>query len=427
MQPSQSTRPPTPQPRDTRAETLRALQRGNDAAAVSTDGGLLLEATPVDPTQVYDVRISELSGDGSRHVLLGARIPAAGALPALDALLDPAMPDLVLTRTDRAALTEQVHQLRAALRESTNMVVPAETAARMSGPPDRADAPTRRDGVAGGEPSTTATGPASPDVRVEDMVAELVGRDDPGLLSLHGAAREALEAREAAHGRAAQLTLARLAGLVEAGQAEPEAAGTVPAQVAAEMHAEVARAVIDHAREARVLAVPVTDAHIDAAVTDFERSTLVDLAACQQALVALGDRSWAHTAHDTAGLYLEYRDRHGYPREQARAATASEVADGIHADYEVAAARLAAAAEQRGEAAEAAGRRPSRFTLTGAPSGEPSPAGSNATSTCESTLLGVASAWTRPSSKRPLRAPTNAARPRTTSRTARTGWASTPH
>src|SRR5262249_31939762 len=172
--------------------------------------------------------------------------------------------------------------------------------------------------------------------------------------------------REAAHGRASQLTLARLVGLVEAGQAEPEAAGTVPAQVADEMHVEVERAVIDHAREARVLAVPVTHAHIDAAVTGLERSTLVDLAACQHALVALGDRCWAHTAHDTAGQYLEYRDRHGYPREQARAATASEVADGIHADYEVAAARIAAAAEQRGEAAEAAGARAPRFTLTGA-------------------------------------------------------------
>jgi hypothetical protein len=338
MQPSQNT-PRTPQPRDTRAETVRAVQRGEDVGAVSTAAGLLLEATPVDPTQVYDVRISELSGDGNRHVLLGARIPAAGALPALDALLDPAMPDPVLTRTDRAALTEQLHQLRAALHEATNPVVPAEIAARVNGAPDRGDAPTRRDGVA--------------------------GRRGSGLVSLHGAAHDALEAREAAHGRAAQLTLALLAGLVGAGQAEHEASRTVPAQVAAQMHAEVERAVIDHAREARVLAVPVTDAHIDAAVSDFERGTLVDLAACQQALVALGDRSWAHTAEDTAGLYLEYRDRHGYPREQARAATAREVAEGIHADYEIAAARIADAAEQRAGAADAAGDRPPRFTLTG--------------------------------------------------------------
>jgi hypothetical protein len=117
-----------------------------------------------------------------------------------------------------------------------------------------------------------------------------------------------------------------------------------------------------------VLAVPVTDTHIDAAVSDFERGTLVDLAACQRALVALGDRSWAHTAQDTAGLYLEYRDRYGYPREQARAATASEVAEGIHADYEVAVARLADAAERRAEAAGAARpggtRQPARFTLS---------------------------------------------------------------
>jgi len=51
MQPRQNT-PRTPQPRDTRAETLRGLQRGDDVAAVSTAAGLLLEATPVDPTQV---------------------------------------------------------------------------------------------------------------------------------------------------------------------------------------------------------------------------------------------------------------------------------------------------------------------------------------------------------------------------------------
>jgi hypothetical protein len=138
------------------------------------------------------------------------------------------------------------------------------------------------------------------------------------------------------------------------------------------MHAEVARAVIDHAREARVLAVPVTDAHIDAAASDLERGTLVDLAACQQALVVLGDRSWAHTAEDTAGVYLEYRDRHGYPRAQARGATASEVAEGIHADYEIAAARIADAAEQRashhGEAAARpdSTRRPPRVELTAA-------------------------------------------------------------
>jgi hypothetical protein len=73
MQPNQSTPLRTPQPRDTRAETLLALQRGDDIATVSTAAGLLLEATPVDPTRVYDVRISELSGDGNRHVLLGAR------------------------------------------------------------------------------------------------------------------------------------------------------------------------------------------------------------------------------------------------------------------------------------------------------------------------------------------------------------------
>jgi hypothetical protein len=264
--------------------------------------------------------------------------------------------------------------LRAALHEATHTVVPAEIAARMNSAPKRGDSPVRRDGAAGAEPGTTTTGPAPPEQRaltIEDAVAELAARRRPGLLSVHQAAHEALAAREAAHRRAAQLTLARLAGLAEAGQAEHEAARTVPAHIAAEMHAEVERALIDHDREARVLAVPVTDAHIDAAVSDFERGTLVDLAACQRALVALGDRSWAHTAEDTAGLYLEYRDRHGYPREQARATTASEVAEGIHADYEIAAARIATAAEQRashhGEAAARpdSTRRPPRVELTG--------------------------------------------------------------
>jgi hypothetical protein len=233
MQPSQSSRPPAPQPQDTPAETLRALQRGEDIATVSTGTGLLIEATPVDPTQVYDVRISELRGDGTRDLLLGARIPAAGALPALDALLDPALPDLVLTRTDRAALTEQVHQLRAALDEATHTVVPAEIAARMNSAPERGDSPVRRDGVAGAEPGTTDTGPAPPNHRaltIEDAVAELAARRRPGLLSVHQAAHEALAAREAAHRRAARLTLARLDALAEAGQAEHEAARRVPAQ-----------------------------------------------------------------------------------------------------------------------------------------------------------------------------------------------------
>jgi hypothetical protein len=71
-------------------------------------------------------------------------------------------------------------------------------------------------------------------------------------------------------------------------------------------------------------------------------------------------------------VYLEYRDRHGYPPEQARAATASEVAEGIHADYEIAAARIATAAEQRashhGDAAARpdSTRRPPRVELTAA-------------------------------------------------------------
>jgi hypothetical protein len=112
--------------------------------------------------------------------------------------------------------------------------------------------------------------------------------------------------------------------------------------------------------------MPITDAHIDAAVSDFERGALVDLAAYQQAPAAWRDRSWAHTADETAWLCLEYRDRHGYPRGQAEAATVREVAEGIHAEFEVAAARLADADEQRGEATDAAGGKPPRFTMTGA-------------------------------------------------------------
>src|SRR5262249_27478622 len=161
-------------------------------------------------TQVYDVRISELTGDAIRHVLLGARIPAAGAPPAPCGPLGPPAPEPVVTNTERRAPPPRGPPLRPARPERARPHGAGRATARTSGPPDRADAPTRRDGVAGGEPSTTATGPASPDVQVEDMTAELVGRDDPELLILHRAAHEALEAREAAHGRASQLTLARL-------------------------------------------------------------------------------------------------------------------------------------------------------------------------------------------------------------------------
>src|SRR5262249_28738738 len=68
---------------------------------------------------------------------LDAHTRAAGALPALQAVLDTTMPDLLLTRTDRAALTEQLQQLHAALHDTTTPIDPAQIAARTSSAPRR--------------------------------------------------------------------------------------------------------------------------------------------------------------------------------------------------------------------------------------------------------------------------------------------------
>jgi hypothetical protein len=142
MRPDQHIRPGTPEPQHTHADTLRALQRGEDVAAISTDAGLILEATPIEPTRVYEVQLSELRAEGTRDRLLDARLPAAGALPALQAVLDTTMPDLLLTRTDRAALTEQLQQLHAALPDTPTPIDPAQIAARTSSAPRRsADMP----------------------------------------------------------------------------------------------------------------------------------------------------------------------------------------------------------------------------------------------------------------------------------------------
>jgi hypothetical protein len=137
MRPDQRIRPGTPDPQHTRADTLRAVQLGEDRAAISTEAALILEATPIDPTRVYEIQLSELRADGTRDRLLNARLPAAGALPALQAVLDTTMPDLLLTRTDRATLTEQLQQLHAALHHATTPIDPAQIAARTGGTPRR--------------------------------------------------------------------------------------------------------------------------------------------------------------------------------------------------------------------------------------------------------------------------------------------------
>jgi hypothetical protein len=46
----------------------------------------------------------------------------------------------------------------------------------------------------------------------------------------------------------------------------------------------------------------------------------------------------AQLADDAIGLFLEYRDQHGYDEPQARAAAAHEVAEGVAAEAELRAA-----------------------------------------------------------------------------------------
>ena len=43
-------------------------------------------------------------------------------------------------------------------------------------------------------------------------------------------------------------------------------------------------------------------------------------------------------ANDAIGLFLEYRDKHGYTEEQARGAAATDTSDGIRAETELRAA-----------------------------------------------------------------------------------------
>jgi hypothetical protein len=174
------------------------------------------------------------------------------------------------------------------------------------------------------------------------------------------AASHAVNAREAAHQHVAELTLARLAALIDSGHDERHAAHLAAAQVASDVAARPEQlhdglmrspvsgdALIDDAREARALGARVTDQDIDAATSIEERDMLIDLAASQHTLVALRNRSHAETAGDTAGLYLEYRQVHGHDPLQARAATWLDAGEGIRAEREIAVYRLAEATERR--------------------------------------------------------------------------------
>jgi hypothetical protein len=365
MQADQNPRSPTPSPRNTRTETLRALRRGDDVAAVSTDAGLILEATPVDPSQVYEIRLSELGPDGGRDPLLGGRIAAAGALPALQAVLDTTSPDLMLTRADRADLTEQIQHLAAALHHTPTSIDSARTPDRtgVAAQPPAATIP-REGHLRMGSDDTPRTEVATASTRAGGWPALTeLQRRRPGLVSVQQAAHAALDARAAAHEHVAELALAPLAALIDPGQDDD-----VTRRLAASVAAEIAsrpepwqralgqwatasgRAVIDTARERQVLAVPVSDEQVDAANTRAERDALIDLAACQNAIRRLRDDvSYADTARDALGLYLEARDVHGQEPEQARATAWLEVGEGTRAEYETTRDRLAHAAEQRAQ------------------------------------------------------------------------------
>jgi hypothetical protein len=182
------------------------------------------------------------------------------------------------------------------------------------------------------------------------------------------AARDAVQAREAAHQHVADLVLARLATLIDAGHDEANAAHAAAAQVTAETTARReqldrdlreratagGRTVIDTEREARVLTARVTDQDIDAATSTTERDTLLDLAACQQAIVALRDRCYADTARDAADLYVECREAYRHDPAQSRAAAWIEVVEGTRAERDTTRYRLDEAAELRRSAGTSA-------------------------------------------------------------------------
>jgi hypothetical protein len=125
------------QPREALLDTLLARQAGEDVATIATDRGLILHATPVDPGQVYDVRVIEQDRAGRQHALLGARLPAVTAVDALSAALDSKLPDIVLDAADRAAFDEQAGHLHAALRQASAAIVPEQIAALMQGARER--------------------------------------------------------------------------------------------------------------------------------------------------------------------------------------------------------------------------------------------------------------------------------------------------
>jgi hypothetical protein len=347
MQPDQNRRPPTPSPGNTRAETLRALRRGDDVAAVSTDASLILEATAVDPGQVYEIQLRELGPDGARDLLLGARIAAVGALPALQAVLETTIPDLMLTNADRADLGEQLQHLAAARDDTTPSIRRDLMATRMGVTPVRSAGTAGQgqqrmdsDDTTRTELDTTST-PAGND----PALIELQHRR-PGLVSVQQAAHDALDARQAAHEHVAELALAPLAALTDPGQ-DDDVTRRLAASVAAEISSRrepwqralgqwataSGRAVIDTTRERQVLSVPISAEQVDAASTRAERDALIDLAACQNAIRRLRDDvSYADTARATMELYLEARDVHGQEPGQARATAWLEVGEGTRAE-----------------------------------------------------------------------------------------------
>jgi hypothetical protein len=123
------------QPREALLDTLLAREAGENVATIATDRGLILHATPVDPGQVYDIRVIEQDPAGRQHTLLGARLPAATAIDAISAALDSKLPDIVLDTADRAAFDDQVSHLHAALRQAS--AGPEQSAALMPGATER--------------------------------------------------------------------------------------------------------------------------------------------------------------------------------------------------------------------------------------------------------------------------------------------------
>jgi hypothetical protein len=155
---------------------------------------------------------------------------------------------------------------------------------------------------------------------------------DPELLAQRAArARTELSALEIAHREVAAAALGPLRERLAAGSDDELAAAA-----AAMGEAEGPQPDPSDAAAARPVwtAVPITRLEIDTASRTV-RERLVTVAVAEQAILTHNTYP-AEVASDVCGLYFECRNRHGYHDREAASSALAEVADGIHAAYELA-------------------------------------------------------------------------------------------